>query len=89
MKDLFNQNGNSKHSVNYAVMLKQPNHGWTLTQSEEVNSGVFTRDDFFQALARASDPWERQMVHDIENGRFDSIIAEIDEELEKGTLEEL
>lgn len=48
----------------------------------------FTREDFLNALARASDPWERQMVMDVENGAVDRLLSEIDAG-EDGTLEEL
>lgn len=48
----------------------------------------FTRAVFFNALARAADPWERQMVHDVESGAIDKLLRDLDAE-EDGELEEL
>lgn len=59
------------------------NHGENASET-----ATFTREDFFNALARAADPWEHQMVRDVESGAIDKLIADINA-TEDGELEEL
>ncbi len=47
------------------------------------------KDNLENALDKASDSWEEQMVWDVEKGKLDKLIEEIDADFENGELEEL
>ena len=40
-------------------------------------------NDFFDALARASDPWDRQIIKDVQDGSIDRLLAAMAEEDDK------
>ena len=94
-----NSNSSTSTFIKYGQLFNF-NAGWTvgeITLNERSgviqgvlfshNSSTYTwEDNFHAALARASDPWDRQMIKDVQDGSIDRLLeamAEEDDKLEE------